>query len=52
MENDTTIEFKGFEFTTPAKNIIAGDSTKLRVLDDGSELTGDFSEVDKYLMMI
>ena len=48
MENNTTNEFEGFEFTTPAKNIIAGDSTKLQVLDDGSGLTGDFSEVDRY----
>ena len=48
MENNTTNEFEGFEFTTPAVNIIAGDSTKLRVLDDGSGLTGDFSEVDNY----
>ena len=48
MENNTTNEFEGFEFTTPAVNIIAGDSTKLQVLDDGSGSTGDISKVDKY----
>ena len=48
MENNTTNEFEGFEFTTPAKNIIAGDFTKLQVLDDGPGSTGDISKVDKY----
>ena len=41
-------EFKGFDFITSSDNIIAGDAGKLEIYDDGSGLTGDFSEVDDY----
>jgi len=41
-------EFEGFDFITPAKNIIAGNTESLVIYDDGSGLTGDFSEVDSY----
>jgi hypothetical protein len=41
-------EFEGFNFITPAKNIIAGNTEELVIYDDGSGLTGDFSEVDNY----
>lgn len=41
-------EFEGFEFITPAESIIAGNIEDLVIYDDGSGLTGDFSEVDNY----
>jgi len=43
-----TNDFEGFEFETNGKNIIAGEANKVSVYDDGSGLTGDFSEEDGY----
>ena len=48
MENNTTEEFNGFDFSTSGKDIIAGEPSKLTIYDDGSGLTGDFSEEDSY----
>jgi len=41
-------EFKGFDFITNPKSIIVANSPKTTIYDDGSGLTGDFSEVDNY----
>jgi hypothetical protein len=48
MQTEQDLKFEGFIFVTPAKNIIAGDTKDLVIYDDGSGLTGDFSEVDNY----
>jgi len=48
MKSNKTDEFEGFDFTTPSENIISGKSDKILVYDDGTGLTGDFSEVDTY----
>jgi len=42
------IGFEGFNFITNPKNIIVVNSPKTIIYDDGSGLTGDFSEVDNY----
>lgn len=41
-------EFNGFNFTTDAKKIIVKNSKDTIIYDDGSGLTGDFSETDNY----
>ncbi len=41
-------EFNGFDFTTLGKDIIIDDIEKVTIYNDGSGLTGDFSEEDNY----
>ncbi|MEA1956294.1 MAG: hypothetical protein U9N02_07365 [Campylobacterota bacterium] len=41
-------DFEGFNFITNGKDIIAGEPENLVTYDDGSGLTGDFSEEDTY----
>ena len=48
MEKEQEQEFKGFDFTTLGKDIIVDDIEKVTIYNDGSGLTGDFSEEDNY----
>jgi hypothetical protein len=41
-------KFLGFDFEIKGKEIIAEEPEKLIIYNDGSGLTGDFSEEDNY----
>jgi len=48
MDKNIQEEFNGFDYTTKAKEILAGDVEKLTVKDNEQGLTGNISKTDDY----